>query len=174
MLVAATVDRAAPMRLPVVASRDGDAADARIMVVRHVDPAGATLHFFTDRRAAKVGAIDAAPRVTIVAYDPAERLQLRLAGTAVVATAGPVVDSAWAAIPTAGRDAYRTTLAPGTPMLGRASAGRAALTSGTRDNFAIVIVTVDEIDSLDLAVAGHRRVHHKRTGAGWHSVWLVP
>lgn len=168
LLRAAVDDRHAPFRTPVVATVRGDgAADGRVMVLRAVDPAAATLTFFTDVRAAKAHEV-AAP-LAVVAYDPAVRLQLRLRGIARVATGGAVVEAAWAGVPAAARRAYRTCVAPGTPV--PTAAAELAGDSG-RANFAVLTVAVAELEWLGLA-GDHRRAVH-RAADGWRGTWLVP
>ena len=172
LLAAAVADRASPLRTPVVATAAGGEADGRVMVLRAVDRPAATLTFFTDRRAAKVAAVAAAPRVAIVAWDSGAHLQLRLRGTATLVAAGPAVDAAWAGVPSLSRRQYRTLAAPGT--VADSSDAAAEIGPDARANFALLIVTVSLLESLDLAGAIHRRAHYERVGADWVAGWRVP
>ena len=167
---AAVADRASPLRLPVVATVAADGAAARTMVLRAVDAASATLTFFTDARAVKVG--DLVHRVAVVAYDADARWQIRLTGEGAVVTAGAAADAYWSALPPASRVAYATVAAPGTPLARPEAVHLPA--DEVRANFAVLIVTVDRLDTLDLAIAGHRRVRHDRRAGCWVSTWLVP
>jgi pyridoxamine 5'-phosphate oxidase len=173
MLAAAPGDPTSGLRLPVVATVSDGAPDARVIVVRSVDRAAHSLTVYSDRRAAKIAVLAAAPRVAVTGYDTATRLQLRLHGTATVATAGADIDAAWAALTPFGRSAYQNVEPPGTPVphpLGPpvlpADGGRAA--------FAVITIVVDRFEWLDLAVPGHRRGLHVRDGGGWKGCWLVP
>ena len=170
MLAAAVGDPSSALRTPVVATvRDG-AADGRVMVVRAVDRDRATLTFFTDSRAAKVAAVMATPQVAVIAYDPETRLQFRLVGVAEITVGGAAVESAWAAVTPHARRAYRTLAAPGTPS------SDPTATLGDNDGratFALLTVTVDSIDWLDLATPGHRRAAYDRASA-WRGEWVVP
>lgn len=143
------------------------------MVVRAVDPAAATLTFFTDARAAKVAALAAAPDVAVIAYDPDARLQLRLRGTATIAVAGAGVEAAWATVPPSARAAYRTAAAPGTPARSAAAAARLGDDDG-RGAFAVLTIAVTVVEWLDLATRGHRRAVHRRDGTAWRGEWRVP
>lgn len=173
LLAAAPGDPPSGLRLPVVATVHDGGPDARVMVVRAVDRAAHCLTLYSDVRAAKIAVLAAAPRVAVTGYDTATRFQLRLHGTAAIATAGAEVDMAWAALTPSGRSAYQSIEPPGTPVphpLGPPAAppddGRAA--------FAVVTIVLDRFEWLDLAVPGHRRALHVRDGGEWKGRWLVP
>ncbi len=167
-LGAAVGDRASPFRTPVVAT--SGRADAQVMVLRAINSARATLTFFSDVRADKMAAVAADPQVAIVAYDPAALLQVRLVGTATVASSGPVVEAHWAAVPPSARRAYSTALPPGTSLPN----ANFALAGDGRAGFAVLTVAIDAIDRLDLAGPDHVRVGSRRVAGRWHSGWRVP
>lgn len=173
LLTVAAEDRSAALRLLTVATSTADGPDARTMVLRATGRSTGTLGFYTDRRAAKVEALTRDPRVAVLGYDPVSRVQLRLLGRAATATSGMAVDRVWAAIGEAGRDAYRTLQAPGSPIASSAEGQPAAERSG-REDFAVLTVTVERIEWLDLGVAMHRRARWLRTKNGWRGTWLVP
>lgn len=152
----------------------GDGVDARVVVLRAADPDRAELTFFTDARAAKAGAIVAAPRVAVVAWDPTLQLQVRLHGSARIATDGAPVDAAFAQVPVGARRAYRTTVAPGTPSATAAVDENGDQAGGGRANFAVITVTVDRVEWLDLAGPSHRRAAFIRADGTWVGSWLVP
>ena len=168
----AVADHASPWRTPIVATA-GDGADGRVMVLRRVDRVAATLTFFTDRRAGKVAAIAAAPSIAVIAYDATERLQLRLRGSGTIVTDDARVESAWAAIGSQGRRAYRTADPPGSPALSVAAAARLGEGNGRAD-FALLVVTVVSVESLQLTDPVHRRALFRTTVDGWAGEWLVP
>jgi hypothetical protein len=122
-------------------------------------------------------------RVGVLAYDPAAKLQIRLEGTALVDTAGQVADSAWAASSLWARRCYAAPFAPGEetgmphgnlpetltdrqPTEDEAEEGRT--------NFAVVVLTMDRVDWLHLAAAGHRRGLHVRSDSAWSAAWKAP
>ena len=170
-LAAAVKDRAAPLRTPVVATAGDGRADGRVMVLRAIDRAPATLTFYTDSRATKVAAVAAAP-VAVIGYDAGDGLQLRMSGVAAVVAAGAAADAAWTALGPAARNAYRTAAAPGTPAGSPATAAR--LDGDGRATFALLVVTLAEIEWLDLAGPVHRRARYHRTATGWDAQWRVP
>lgn len=172
VLAAAVATRDAPLRTPVVATAGDGGADGRVMVLRGVDRPAATLTFFTDVRAAKVAAVALAPDVAVVGYDAGERLQLRLRGTAAIATTGAAVVAAWTALSPDARDAYRTAAAPGSPADSSAAAAR--LAGDGRATFALLVVSLAEIEWLDLAGPVHRRARYRLVGTEWDAMWCVP
>lgn len=171
-LLRAATDRRSPMHTPVVVTANGG---ARIMVLRAFDAEHWTLRFHTDARAGKVAAIAAAPRTTVLAYDPEEKLQLRLYGSAQVIASGPEADDAWTASSRFARRCYLGE-APGTGAAAPSS-GLPAWAEGiqpseeqlapARANFAVLVFTADEIDWYWLSNTGHRRAAVKRDGGRW-------
>lgn len=168
-LAAAVGDRADPLRTPVVATADADGADARIMVLRAVDPARSALTFHTDRRSAKVAAL--ALPVAVAAWSPVRQVQLRLRGTATLGDAA-TTRAAASSIPPAARLVYRSVAPPGTPAASLAAAAAHSDDDGS-DNFALFVVTVASIETLDLSAAPHRRVRYVAAD-GWRGSWLTP
>ncbi len=179
-LVDAVRDRNAAMHAPVVATGDGD---ARIMVLRACDPDFATLRFHTDLRSPKTAVIAANPRVTVLAYDPVARVQLRMAGLARVISTGPIADEAWAAASPLSRRIYLVDQAPGTPLSSRLS----TLPEGVRDHrptfaqseagrpcFAVMMVRVETLDWLQLGRDGGVRARFTRTPDGFQGTWVAP
>lgn len=179
-LALAVRDRNAAMHSPVVATGDGD---ARIMVLRAADAALRALRFHTDVRSPKVATLRADPRLTILAYDPQDRVQLRLTGRARVEIAGPVADAAWAAAPPLSRRVYLVETGPGgilgaptsalpadlrdrRPTLAESEAGRA--------QFAVIVVEITMIDWLQLGRDGGLRAQLRRDGDAWQGAWVAP
>jgi pyridoxamine 5'-phosphate oxidase len=174
-------DRRSPMHTPVVASIADGVPDARVMVLRHADRATATLRFHTDARSPKCAALDGGP-VSVLAYHPGEAIQLRIGGTARVDRDGPMVDAIWAQSTPFARRCYMVEAAPGTPLPGPGS-GLPGWVEGRRPteaelvparaNFAILLVTITQIDWLHLAQSGHRRARFSVTN-GWQGEWCLP
>lgn len=175
-------DRRSPVHTPVVASVDEDGGpDARVMVLRAADRASAMLRFHTDARAPKCTALQGR-QVRVLAYHPAQALQLRLAGTARVVTAGAEIEAIWAAATAFARRAYLVEAAPGSRLV-VAGSGLPAQVEGrkpdeaelavARANFAVIIVDVTALDWLHLAQDGHRRAQFAASD-GWAGAWVVP
>lgn len=182
MLARGGADRRSPLHTPVVASVDANGLpSARVMVLRKADVGAGTLRFHTDARSPKVAELDGQP-VAVLGYHPGENVQLRLAGTALVAVDGPEVEAIWQHATLFARRCYLAEQAPGTPLPGPGS-GLPAWAEGieptvdqivpARANFALLWVQVTVIDWLHLAHDGHRRAVF-RAADGWRGEWLAP
>ncbi len=176
-------DRRSPFHTPAVGSTDATGAvKQRVMVLRKVDRAAATLRFHTDIRSAKAAQADAA-YVAVLGYDAGAKIQVRAEGTAAILTEGADVDAAWAATTPSGRRSYLTILPPGsvsnTPTSGLPEALEARVpmpeeTLPGRANFGLLVVTLDRLEWLHLAHDGHRRAGFTRDGDDWAGKWLIP
>jgi pyridoxamine 5'-phosphate oxidase len=160
-------DRNHPWRTPVLATRDGDGADARTVVLRDANEAARSLVFYADARSGKVAQIAQYPVATLVCWSNALNWQLRLRCKLEVSTDGLAVSSRWAKLQNS-RSAqdYLSPLAPGTALKHPARPA-----TGERSHFAMVYAEVRSIDWLELNTDdGHNRAVFDKTGARW----LVP
>lgn len=180
-LVRASADRRSALHTPVVITGDGD---ARIMVLRAADAHLATLRFHTDTRAPKCAVLAADPRLSVLGYDPARRIQLRLSGRARIETRGAVADAAWAAASASSRRCYLAEAGPGAPLDAPGAALPAALrdrsptldeTVPGRAHFAVLLFRAETLDWLRLGHDGGVRARFAREPAGeWHGQWIAP
>jgi pyridoxamine 5'-phosphate oxidase len=164
-LAQAPRDRHHGWRVGVLATTDGQAADARSIVLRDVDPGQRRLVFYADSRSPKIQQIEAFPRGTIVLWSAALSWQLRLRVQLAVETAGLAVSSRWARLKMSpGAQDYLSPLPPGsaidTPKPER----------GSREFFGVVTATIEAVDWLELHAEGHRRAAFDVDGHRW----LVP
>ena len=179
-------DRRSPWHTPVLASVGLDGApQARVLVLREVSRELRLLRLHTDARTPKVAEIAADPRVSVLCYDAAARLQLRLGGRARTEVDGPVAERAWADANLFARRCYTAPLAPGVaadgptsglpPELERREPTAYESLAG-RGNFGTILLTVDRLEFLHLAVTGHRRGLFKWDSGSslWTGGWLVP
>ena len=175
-----------------IARRLGDAAsnrgvptsdvDARGMVLRAFDPASWTLRFHTDARAPKVAAIAADPRMAVLFYDKPAKVQIRVRGTGRVLTDDPLTDAAWAESTNFARRCYLGD-APGDESES-ATSGLPAQFEGVepddaqllaaRENFAVLLIELAELDWFYLAQSGHSRAQFSRSEQGWKGRWVAP
>jgi len=176
LLARAVKDRRSPMHTVVLASigRDGF-PEARVMVLRGFDPVERWLRVHTDRRSPKIRQIEADPRVTVLAYDPTRKIQVRICGEAQVYRDGPEWQAAWATTRPFSRECYQVTTAPG-KVLARPDQVRFSRAESREgeDFFAIVRVRVMAFQVLYLAASGHRRAEFRWDGGEWKGDWLVP
>ena len=164
-LAACVTDKSHPWRTSVLATVDGDRADARVVVVREVDARQKQLLVYTDERAGKVRQLLNRPMGTMVMWSPALGWQLRCRVRLAMEMSGLAASSRWARIKLspAAQD-YLSPLPPGAPM-----GAAAPPTHGTvkRDYFAVIDASVEAIDWLELHAQGHRRAIFDAQGARW-------
>ncbi|RGP40158.1 3-hydroxyisobutyrate dehydrogenase [Altererythrobacter insulae] len=178
-LSAASTNRKLPMQTPVVATAD---ADARVMVLRAFDTDAWTLRFHTDLRSPKCAVIaDAAP-VGVLFYDKPEKVQIRVRGVGRIEHDTPLADQAWAESTNFAKRCYLGD-GPGA-VSDVASSGLPDWAEGiqptdeqvepARENFAILLVELKELDWFYLANSGHIRAQFSRDGYEWHGRWVTP
>lgn len=178
-LANAANDRRSPMHSPVVATAD---ADARVMVLRAFAAETMTLRFHTDARAPKAAVIGESAPVGVLFYDREAKLQIRTRGTGRIATGGQQVDAAWTESTNFARRCYLGE-GPGSAADGPSS-GLPPQFEGVepddaqilpaRENFALLLVTLEELDWFTLAHTGHRRARFRREDSGWRGHWVTP
>ncbi|MFT3817664.1 MAG: pyridoxamine 5'-phosphate oxidase family protein [Rubrivivax sp.] len=152
-------------RIAVLATTDGQAADARSVVLRDVDAARRALVFYADSRSAKVRQIEHCPRGTLVLWSEALSWQLRLRVHLGVETAGLAVSSRWARLKMSpGAQDYLSPLPPGSPV------ATPLPERGSREHFGVVTARIIGMDWLELHADGHRRAVFDADGRRW----LVP
>lgn len=181
-LARAARDRRCAMHTPVVGTADGD---LRMMVLREASANLATLRFHTDLRSPKASLIGEGAPVSVLAYDPEARVQLRLRGAGRIEHSGPAADAAWSSTSPSSRRCYLAETGPGGALEAAGSAipdGLAqrsptiAETFPARRNFAVLLVEVRSLDWLRLDHAGGTRARFVRADAGapWHGEWIAP
>lgn len=175
-------DRRSAMHMPVVGTSDGD---LRMMVLRACDPDFAALRFHTDARSPKAGIIGQGDLVSLLAFDPEAKIQIRARGIGRIETSGPVADAAWADASEYARRCYMAEAGPGTPSAEPVS-GLPAAVEGirpsyeqllpARENFAVLLISLTSLDWLYLAHNGHRRAKFSRgePGQPWQGTWVIP
>ena len=149
-----------PFRTVALATCGAEGAEARMVALRRADAATGEVEVHSDARAAKVGALAADPRATILAWDPATGLQLRLRVAMTVAVAD---GGRWARVPAEARGNYGTDPAPGTPIPAPGAFAR----TPRPERFAALLGRVRALDAVSLAHAPHRRAAFDAAGGRW-------
>ncbi len=160
-----THDKHHAWRTPVLATVDGDGADARTVILREVDARQKQLLTFTDERACKVTQLLRHPRAMLVMWSPALGWQLRCRVLLSLEMTGLAATSRWAKIKlTPPAQDYLARLPPGAPL-----DAPEALATGPlkREYFAVINAQVLSIDWLELHRAGHRRAVFDEHGGRW-------
>lgn len=161
----AVADKDHAWRVAVLATHDGNRADARSVVLREVDATGRGLLFFTDSRSAKAHQIAAHPEGTLVLWSPALSWQLRLAVVLELETAGLAVSSRWARLKmTPAAQDYLSPLPPGSLL---ADGRRLLPQRATREHFAVASARIVSMDWLELHAEGQRRAIFDAAGPRW-------
>ncbi|MCY7314363.1 MAG: pyridoxamine 5'-phosphate oxidase family protein [Rubrivivax sp.] len=156
-------------RLGVLATVDGEAADARSVVLRDIDAAAHTLLMYTDARSPKAQQLVAHPQGTLVLWSAALGWQLRLRVLLSLQTSGLQVSSRWAQLKlTPAAQDYLSPLPPGT-VLGT-PVQVPAPERQSRGHFAVLTAQVQSTDWLELHTQGHRRARFTDAQA----VWVTP
>ncbi|MEO5732484.1 MAG: pyridoxamine 5'-phosphate oxidase family protein [Rubrivivax sp.] len=165
----AALDKHHEWRTLVLATTDGDAPDARTVILREADAGARCLVAYTDARAHKVQQLQAQPRAVLVMWSRRLSWQLRLQAEIQVHTDGLAATSRWAMLQSSpAASDYLAPQAPGEAL--DASAAPAHTAAHPRHHFAVLMVQVQAIDWLELRREGHRRAAFGQQGARW----LVP
>ena len=175
--------RASPAHTPVVATIGLDGfPQQRVMVLRAANRDKRLLRFHTDIRSDKIKQKGPA---SVLMYDAAEKVQLRLAGQITVQSEGAEVDAAWRDSTTFARRCYMAHTAPGS-IAAEPNSGLPGWIEGQqpseqqlteyRPNFALLWLSVTTIEWLYLANSGHRRAKWIWNDSAllWSGCWLVP
>lgn len=180
-LVHAAEDWRSAIHVPVVVTSD---VDARAMVLREFDAQAWTMRFHTDIRAPKVRAIEADPRMAVLFYDKGSKIQIRARGVGKVLRDDPTTQAAWESSTNFARRCYLGE-GPGAPSDAPTS-GLPSEFEGhepsdeqlipARENFAVLLVELMELDWLYLAHTGHVRAQFSRPDPSsvWEGHWVSP
>ena len=165
-LAQAVRDKQHGWRVAVLATVDGQAADARSVVLRDIDEATRTLLMFTDARSPKAAQLAAHPEGTLVLWSATLGWQLRLRVLLALETSGLRVSSRWARLKlTPAAQDYLSPLPPGALL--DVAAPEVVPERQSREHFAVLAAQVQSVDWLDLHPQGHRRALFSAAGAAW-------
>ncbi|GMN02756.1 pyridoxamine 5'-phosphate oxidase family protein [Erythrobacter sp. MTPC3] len=179
-LIRGAKDRKVPMHSPVVVTSD---VDARVMVLRDFDRSTWTLRFHTDARAPKAKVIAADPQMAVLLYDKGAKIQIRAKGIGRIEQSGPVADAAWNDATNFARRCYlgdgpgSASVAPtsGLPDWAEGIQPTDEQIAPARENFAVLLIELQQIDWLYLANSGHQRAQFARgDGSDWSGNWVTP
>jgi pyridoxamine 5'-phosphate oxidase len=173
LMARGAADRRAAFHTPTLSTVGLDGRPrARTVVMRGLDVAERLIRLHSDVRSAKVSEVRRDPRVALVFYDVAAKLQVRAEGTAAVHAGDDVAREAWGRSQPMARAIYAGPVAPGTPIAAPAQAEPPA--DGGEAHFAVIRCIFDRLDLLSLQAAGHRRLLLRWTGEERSAQWLTP
>lgn len=165
-----------PWGLPTLATMSGDGPRARVLALRAARVDTRTFVFHADARSDKVREIAADPRVTVIFWNPADGIEARFTGTAVLHREDAVAHAAWQGVSPLRRLASRSIEAPGAPLNEARRIDALPLHPEHRGpgNFAVIEAEVDRLDWLWVGSDDLRRASFVWTGAAWSGAWTVP
>lgn len=161
--------------------RDGE-PQTRYLVLRGVNSNQRTLELHTDVRSPKWTELSTQPKLSVLGYDPVDRLQLRLRGVANLYPPGAAQNAAaWDNLSPWTRTTYcggppGDALALPEPSLIHADAPSEAETEVGRERFGVIVFTASVLDWFQ-----HRRGHVRRaiirygeTDSQSEATWIAP
>lgn len=148
----------------------------RTVVLRRCDRTRGELTFVTDVRSPKIRDIEHEPRVSLVGFDSAAMVQMRLSGAAVVVSSDIERRAIWNSLRGRTLVLFEAPLPPGTAVNDEGRPLAEILTGPDEpfDRFALVTVTLSRLEWLDLSSVHHVRCVLNRSGESWIATRLSP
>tara|TARA_B100001057_G_scaffold57681_1_gene51132 strand:- start:5078 stop:5683 length:606 start_codon:yes stop_codon:yes gene_type:complete len=149
----------------------------RNVVLRKVDKANSLVRFHTDIRSNKIIDIKNNSSISLLGYDKANKLQIRLTANAIIEESKEVLFDVWSKMYPMSRECYRVKEAPGKVVTSREEVlfeneGNDKLNGF--ENFVIINCHISTIETLYLHSAGHVRAKYIYKKEAFHGEWLVP
>lgn len=184
MLSDAVGDRKHPMRTMVVGSVSGSMAQIRTIVLRKVEKETRKIYFHTDLRSSKIDDIKVTGQLSWLAYDPAQRTQIRLCGTTILHHCDTIAQAQWNLTQHHSRRNYLLPEGPGKihaddfksveQQLSDFSYTLEESEAGFK-NFVVVETTVEKLDWYYAHHTGNRRAGFSyENGSLIQADWLTP
>ncbi len=178
-----TLDRHHPFHLPVFATVENGEPRVRTVVLRRFWRKPAALAFHSHAGSPKIAQIRKNPSISWLFYNPADGLQVRIAGVAEVISEGELHNEQWRATDLFSRRCYvgeapsqsskkPTSGLPETLLDRKPTPDESAV---GEKNFVVVRSSIRQIDCMELDVRGHRRSLFRWNDAGeLETKWLTP
>lgn len=158
---AAAVQPGHPCRLAALATSAADSPAVRTVVLRHCDPNGREICWYSDSRSGKIAQLRSNPLAELMAYDPELQLQLRAYGAAALITDSERRRRAWSALSERQRVDYS-----------RATQSEAG--DQIAEQFSMISLRVERLDLLHLGPARQIRVRAVWQNQGWQAEEILP
>ena len=153
---------------------DGKKVSSRVMVLREFDLKKRIMRFHTDHRAEKIQYISNQSSVSVLGYDPALKVQLKLHGNIDVHYDDEITQMAWEGSSNRSKKCY-TVKGGSSKQIKEPSdydIQEFEPESGYK-NFSVLIFSFNSLEYLYLKRSGHRRAIHKWDDE-YNCSWLVP
>ena len=158
----------------VLSSHDEDKIVSRVVVLREFNSKERYLRFHTDARAPKIKHFKKNSNASLLGYDPALKIQLKLQGSVDVHFNDDVTKLSWNESTTRSKKCYSVE---GGSSLKIENPSEYDLKDGNIEdgylNFAVLKFKYTSLEFLYLKSSGHRRAIHS-WNEGLVSNWLVP
>lgn len=122
-------------------------------------------YIYADTRSPKMDEIWKNPKVSILLYDPREKLQVRMQGYSKIITSGTEYEEHLSRVKRTSD--YTTSLAPGTKL-------DATLRHGETIYFGLIKISPEKWDILQLGSDEHHRAVYHPYGDDWRGELVVP
>lgn len=179
-LAAAAQTRHHAWHLMQLSSISNNAPTIRTVVLRAVDEPRASVICHTDVRSPKVMEIHNNPGVCWHAYDPEQRIQIRLSARAEINHQDAYAHTRWEESSLDSRLCYANRYAPSEHLPASSDLEKNSVLKEAFDdllaekNFAVITSVIHSIEWLYLRHEGHSRVRFDRNNGAWEGKWLAP
>ena len=176
-------NRNAPFHIPVFICGFKDKSDGRIVVLRGVDKSKKKIRFHTDVRSNKVKFLKSNSSGTLLFYDKAEKVQLRISGNAKINYQNKTTEDSWKKTAHMSRQCYLGKKPPGSDSFEPTSGLSLDIDNFNfsiedsevgYENFCVIDFFIETIEWLYLAAKGHRRAIFKLEKNLIQKKWLIP
>jgi hypothetical protein len=176
-------DRNSEFHQCYVASTGNEFPSVRTVVLRHVNKDQLTIGFHTDIRSNKINDINDNSNVTVLLYDHAAKIQVKINGIAEINHKNTNTEAIWSNIRDFSKKCYSVQYAPGTnsnePTSGYPDQYEDTLPPPQElelgyENFAHVNIAIKAIEWLYLHQNGHRRAKFTIDPDHIDRQWIAP
>jgi hypothetical protein len=172
------VKRKHDLHLLVLGTVDKDNnPQTRNVVLRKVDISKSLIRFHTDKRSSKILDIQNNNLVSLLGYDKASKLQIRILAKAEIEDSREALLDIWTDMYPMSRECYRVNDAPGKVVSSKDDVffeDEGTDKMNGFENFTIVNCYIDSIETLFLHSSGHLRAKYQNENNQFTGQWLVP
>ncbi len=163
------------MRFVTIATTAADSTPrARMVVLRTCATDPLSIDFYTDIRSGKWAEIAANGAVELLAWDPEDRVQLRLTGLGTCHTANATARLAWDGLRVESRNLWRQAQIPGQTIDNPHDAPPLRGDDDAYGDFGVVRLGVERAEYLHLHMSGQLRAAFTAAPDGLRGMWLAP
>ena len=176
-------NRDLPFHIPVFICGNKDKSDGRIVVLRGVNEKEKKIWFHSDIRSNKIKTLKSIPDSSLLFYDKAEKIQLRISGVVKINYQNSITENSWGKTAHLSRQCYLGNNAPGSEV-SEPTSGLSEKVDNLKyskeeseigyKNFCVIEIFIKSIEWLYLAAKGHRRAYFSFKNNLLEKKWLIP